>query len=88
MNDDLTELRKQIDTVDSQLIKLITERMKLVAQVGRYKKAHNLPSLDQTRWQEVLQNRISQAQEISAETIKTIWNALHKEALQVEEEVK
>ncbi len=88
MHDELTELRTKIDKVDSQIINLIKERLALVAQVGKYKKKKGIPPLDEERWQEVLQNRITQSQGISEETIQTIWNALHTEALQVEEEVK
>lgn len=88
MHDELTELRTKIDKVDSQIINLIKERLALVAQVGKYKKKKGIPPLDEERWKEVLQNRIAQSQGISEETIQTIWNVLHTEALQVEEEVK
>ena len=51
---DLQDCRKQIDRIDSQLMRLFKERMDVVAQVALYKKEHGLPILDAAREQEKL----------------------------------
>ena len=40
---DLNELRNKIDTIDTELVRLFTERMKIAGQVADYKKANNQP---------------------------------------------
>jgi len=51
---DLQDYRKQIDRIDSELIRLFKERMDVAEQVALYKKEHGLPILDATREQEKL----------------------------------
>ena len=41
---DIQELRKQIDRVDDELVRLYGERMELTRQVGRYKREHGIPA--------------------------------------------
>ena len=40
---DLTELRDKIDAIDTELVRLFTERMDIAAKVADYKKENNLP---------------------------------------------
>ena len=51
----LEELRNEIDRIDSDLVKLFTERMQIAAQVADYKKENNLPIFVPAREREVLQ---------------------------------
>lgn len=49
----IKDLRNQIDEIDKELTKLFAKRLKVVEQVGEYKKEHNLPILDGNREKEV-----------------------------------
>ena len=51
---DLEALRKEIDSIDTQLTDLFVQRMNLCAQVARYKKEHNQAVLNQGREREIL----------------------------------
>ena len=51
----LDELRNQIDEIDIEMAKLFEKRMKLVREVGDYKKEHHLPILDSSREKEVIE---------------------------------
>ena len=51
---DLSELRKQIDSIDDQLVKLFCQRMDVAAQVADYKKENNLPIYVPSREREKL----------------------------------
>lgn len=55
-NMDLEELRKQIDEIDTQMCDLFAKRMQVVSEVGRYKKANNLPVYHPSRARTVLHN--------------------------------
>ncbi len=51
---DLSQLREQINEIDSQLVKLFVRRMEISAQVADYKKQRNLPIYVPTREREIL----------------------------------
>ena len=46
---DLSELREQIDAVDSELIALLEKRFDVAAAIADWKQAHGLPVLDAGR---------------------------------------
>ncbi len=52
---DLSQLREDIDRIDSDLVKLFTERMNIAAQVADYKKENNLPIYVPSRERAILQ---------------------------------
>ena len=56
--DDLKELRKEIDLIDNKLISLFQKRMEAVLKVAEYKKNNNLPILNTSREQEVIDKNI------------------------------
>lgn len=58
---DLSTIREQIDSIDSQLAQLFLQRMELVEQVARYKLAHDLPVLQSDREQAVIEKAKSRA---------------------------
>ncbi|KEI02393.1 chorismate mutase [Clostridium botulinum] len=56
--DDLKELRKEIDSIDNKLICLFQKRMEAVLKVAEYKKKNNIPILNTSREQEVIDKNI------------------------------
>ena len=53
---ELSEIRKDIDAIDEELVKLFCQRMALSAKVADYKKANNLPILVPAREREILKD--------------------------------
>ena len=51
---DLSEIRVDIDKIDTELIELFKKRMNCAKEVGLYKKANNIPVLNQQRENEIL----------------------------------
>lgn len=51
---ELNELRTQINQIDDEILSLFLRRMELAAQVGAYKREHDLPILQPQREQEIL----------------------------------
>lgn len=82
----LQPLRKQISSIDNELIKLLSERLEVVKEVWKIKKEYNIQPLQEKRWLEVLDNISSEAEELwlDKDFIIDIWNTIHKEALRLE----
>ena len=51
---ELDALRREIDSVDAELIALFTKRMDISEKIGAYKKENGLPVYDEKREQEKL----------------------------------
>jgi chorismate mutase len=50
--------RDQIDTLDKEMIYLLSRRFALVKQIGLVKKENNMKPLQEDRWKEVLNSNI------------------------------
>lgn len=55
---ELEHYRKEIDAIDQELTRLFELRMNTVLKVGRYKQQHDLPVLDASREQAVIEKNI------------------------------
>ncbi|WP_426670067.1 chorismate mutase [Mucilaginibacter sp. McL0603] len=86
----LQNSRKKIDRIDKQLIELIGEREKIVKEIGIYKAKNNIAPLQAARFQEVLNQAIAAGEKegLSAEFVTELLNAIHKESLRIEEDIK
>lgn len=84
MTETLTELRRRIDGIDNQLLELLAERMRISREIGAYKKEQNMPILQTQRYDEILHNRMSQAEAlgVNPEFIKSVLQAIHEESVQ------
>ena len=82
--EDLQELRKQIDELDSSLLELLSKRMRIAREIGLYKKEHNLPVLQAGRYEEILDKRSSDASSMGMDTkfVKSILESIHEESVQ------
>ncbi len=60
---DLSELREQINEIDSEMLKLFLRRMEVAENVAEYKRQNGLPVLDAERERELLANIAQQAGE-------------------------
>ena len=85
--DTMTYYRKQIDTLDKQIIDLMGERMKAARAIGIYKMDHQMGVVQSARFEEVLQNAIRRGkeQELSEEFIRALYNDVHKESVRQQE---
>lgn len=51
---DLQEIRKSLDEIDGEMLRLFARRMALVEEVAEYKKKNGLPILDAGREEAIL----------------------------------
>jgi chorismate mutase/prephenate dehydrogenase len=61
--DDLSELRQQIDGIDSQLVKLLAQRAEITAKVGQYKSQVGLPIYVPEREAQLIAKRRAEAEQ-------------------------
>lgn len=86
----LDEMRDSLLNLDKSLCFVLAERFCIVKQIGLYKEKLNVPPLDASRWQQVLDDKAEKARQldVSVELVKNIYNAIHQVALTLEEDVK
>jgi len=87
--ENLSELRKQIDEIDDQLIETISKRMRISREIGTFKKEHNMQVLQASRYSEILEGRINQAIKfgIDGDCMQKILEAIHEESVRQQIEI-
>ena len=60
---DILELRKDIDKIDDELVKLFSARMDVASKIAEYKMKNNMPVLDAKREREKLMDIITKSPE-------------------------
>ena len=73
---DIKELREKIDSIDTELVKLFTQRMEASAQIADYKKANNLPIYVPAREREILQDVAKKAGPEMANYTRVLYSML------------
>ncbi|MEZ4959131.1 MAG: bifunctional 3-deoxy-7-phosphoheptulonate synthase/chorismate mutase type II [Saprospiraceae bacterium] len=79
----LENIRHKIDEVDLELLNLLSRRMKLSEEIGRYKRKNNISILQAARWNEILEKAVWLGNErgLSAAFIEKYLSAVHQESI-------
>lgn len=87
--DTLSILREQIDVLDDEIMQKLAARMKISEKIGQYKKENNVTILQVTRWEEIIQTRISlgKAMGLDAGFTNDLLKLIHQESIQVQTRV-
>jgi chorismate mutase len=87
--ENITELRKQIDSIDNDLIELLAKRMRVAREIGQYKKEHKMTVLQSKRYSEIIDKRGAQGAlcGISPDCMNTIFEAIHEESVRQQMEI-
>ena len=82
----LKNFREQIDTIDYEIIYLLSRRFALVEQIWNIKKDMWENALQPKRWEKLMNNLLEEAKErnVDEDLVKTIWNEIHKVSLKIE----
>ncbi|QXP51683.1 bifunctional 3-deoxy-7-phosphoheptulonate synthase/chorismate mutase type II [Cellulophaga sp. HaHa_2_95] len=88
-NNDLSNLRAQIDVVDTQLIEMLGKRMKISDGIGALKKQKNVAVLQSNRWNQILGAMILEGESkgLSEEFVLKMFKAIHQESINHQEKV-
>ena len=81
---DLASLRGEIDDIDSELLQLLARRMEVSAQIGEYKKSHNVTVVQMDRWKKILDDHVATGKEmgLSPELINKVFEAVHQASIE------
>ncbi|MBU0999784.1 chorismate mutase [Patescibacteria group bacterium] len=89
MNQQLDDLRKQIDVLDEKILISIAKRVNIVRKIGKYKKERKLSVFDKKRWDQILKSNLEKGRKLnlSEEFIKNLLNLIHKYSLDIQEKI-
>lgn len=76
---DLSQYRERIDEIDSELVRLFTERMDIAQGIAEYKLANGLPVLDASRERQ----KLSKIASISEENVKPYTGVLFSQIMEL-----
>lgn len=82
----LEVLREEIDGIDNEIILQMAKRMKLVEQIGEFKKDNEVTILQVNRWNEIIANRLNlgTALNLSDKFLNRLLNLIHQESISVQ----
>ncbi len=85
----LEQLRQDIDLIDERIIQILAERMKLVEQIGNYKRDNGVTILQVQRWDEILSKRtqLGTALNLKKEFVKKMLELVHSESIRKQNEI-
>lgn len=86
---DLNYLRQDINSIDEEILNLISNRMKVAQEIGLYKKKHNMTILQSKRWDAIVDKGKRMAKEfgLSEKFIVKYLRAIHDESIRQQESV-
>lgn len=85
----LKKLRKEIDDIDSKIVELIEQRMKVVCEVGDLKKDLDISVEDLNREKEIIQRLTSNSSKnLTEKQLIRIFSAVFKSSKQIQRDNK
>lgn len=85
----LAMLRRQIDSADDELLALLSRRMGIARDIGRYKHEQNIPVVQPGRYGSLMDERVKSAQDygLDPEFVKHIFAEIHEESVRQQIEI-
>lgn len=85
----LHQYRDQIDSIDQQMLELLSKRMEVINNIGAYKLSKNITIFQLRRWENILKTRTLLGEKLGLDKqfIKEILQLMHKESIQVQNQV-
>jgi chorismate mutase/prephenate dehydratase len=84
----LDDLRQRINDLDDEILKLLEERARVVADVAQAKREANLPTYDPEREQQVLDRLAARAGRFPAEAVRAVYREVMSACLALQEPLK
>lgn len=79
----MARMRAEISRVDARIIEALAERMRWVEEIGQLKQEHNIPVLQLSRWETLLEDHIAKARKagLDPDFIKSVFEIIHTQAV-------
>lgn len=83
INKDLLRLRDRIDYFDKEILKLLYERFTTTRAIGIIKKNDNIDSVDDKRFNEIIENIMSMGIQINLDPtfLKNLFTTIHNQVI-------
>lgn len=87
---ELLQVRKQIDAIDSELVRLLAERFVLTRRVGVLKASNSLASVDSARESQKLAElrKLAEQYQLNPDFVANLFSAIMAEVVRNHEQVK
>ena len=81
--ENIDELRARIDEIDGELLDLLSDRMKVADEIGRYKNENNITILQPNRWDKILAKVFVKGEErgLDSEFLEKVFKAIHQASI-------
>ena len=81
--ENIDELRTKIDIIDNDLLDLLSSRMKVADEIGKYKKHNNITILQPGRWDCILEKVFEKgsAKGLDNEFLEGVFKAIHQASI-------
>ena len=88
-NNRLAHLRRIIDSIDEELLQVLAKRMKIVEEIGEYKKENNVTIFQLERWNEIIKTRtvLGKNLELDLDFVLRLLQEIHKASIQRQTEI-
>jgi len=85
----LSLLRKQIDNLDDEILEAVASRMKIVRKIGHHKKENDITILQNSRWSEIMDDRISKGLNLDLEDnfVHALYELIHDSSIKIQTEI-
>ena len=85
----LEMLRNRIDALDNELLELLSSRVEIVKEIGKYKKENNVTALQMSRWSQLMENRVKLGTKMNLDDtfVKILFQLIHEDSVRMQTEI-
>jgi chorismate mutase len=85
----LEQLRHHIDTIDAEILKLLSHRMQLVTDIAALKDAAQVSIFQMERWRSILHQSLANADALGlhADFVKNLFIQIHDESIRIQSDI-
>jgi len=87
--DQIKQLRRHIDRIDTVIITALAERMSLMPEIAEYKKKNNVPIFDEKREVEIMKKlkKVAKEQGLDESFVEEVFLSIFNEAKSIQNEI-
>jgi chorismate mutase len=82
----LEDIRQMVDSLDAELVDIVSRRMQLMKKLGDLKSSNNISIYQPDRWREIIENRTKQGTslELHEEFVLKLFEVIHDQSIKLQ----
>ncbi len=82
-------LRNRIDALDNELLEVLSSRMDIVREIGKYKRENNVTALQINRWSQLMDDRTKLGKKLNLNEAftKVLFQMIHEDSVRIQTEI-